>query len=421
MRICNTESPTHFSPYLGHIIWAVVWTLSVAMSLVWHFWQERQETLEMAGLEARVAYDKDILFHRWNSHFGGVYVPVNELSPPNPYLSNVVERDIATPNGKKLTLVNPTYMMRQVHTLERKTMGVISHLTSRKPIRPENLPDPWEDRALLAFEKGIQEVSEIADIDGKTYMRFMRPFMVVKSCLDCHGSQGYREGEVRGGLSVSVPMEPLQKISHVHNASAIWAHLLLWLASMAAIFFGMCKMRRSETARRAAEEETRVQAITDQLTGLYNRRGFIQLAEHHLRQTRQNILLMFADLDGLKRINDTLGHNEGDKAIAEAAQVLREAFRDSDILARIGGDEFAMLAVNTKELTPEIIARRVKERLDQHNADPQRRYKLGMSLGTIEHDPSQPATLSDLMSHADATMYEQKKARSYRIGETIRR
>jgi diguanylate cyclase (GGDEF)-like protein len=408
----------------------VIWTLTLGVSLAWNIWQEQQETLAMAHIEAQVAYDKDMVYHRWNSLSHGVYVSTEHpLSPPNPYLANVPERDITTPSGKKLTLVNPTYMLRQVHTLEREALGVLSHVTSRKPLRPENYPDAWEDKALLEFEKGAKDMREVADIAGKPYMRFMRPLRVVKSCLDCHGSQGYRDGEVRGGLSISVPMLPLWQIAYTHIIQFSIAHALLWLLSMWAIFVALNKIKKSEALRHTAEEETRMLSITDQLTGLYNRRGFMNLAEHHLmlaQRSQRKMLLMFSDLDGLKRINDTLGHAEGDKAIAEAAELLKEVFRESDIVARIGGDEFAVLAVDSKDLNSEIVDKRVSECLEQHNARPNRPYRLGLSLGCIEYDPhcGYPRTqtgISELLSLADAIMYKQKKARSFRLGETIRR
>jgi hypothetical protein len=100
-------------------------------------------------------------------------------------------------------------MARQVNQMTAGIHGSRGHITSLNPIRPENKPDSWETAALKSFEKGVKEVSSLEKIEDKEYMRLMRPFVVEKSCLKCHGAQGYKEGDIRGGISVSVPMEPL--------------------------------------------------------------------------------------------------------------------------------------------------------------------------------------------------------------------
>ncbi|MFH1336834.1 MAG: histidine kinase, partial [Candidatus Zixiibacteriota bacterium] len=125
---------------LKRFIWglATVWTIIVATSLFWDMVQTKQESLEKARIQARVAYEKDIIYRRWNAVHGEVYVPVTKESQPNPHLSDIPERDISTPSGKALTLMNPAYMTRQAHELEKQKLGVRGHITSLNPIRPEN-------------------------------------------------------------------------------------------------------------------------------------------------------------------------------------------------------------------------------------------------------------------------------------------
>ena len=143
-------------PQMKHYVWVLagVWTIVIAVSLIWHSFHTKQETLEVAQTEARVAYEKDIIYRRWNAGHGGVYVLVTKETQPNPYLFDVPERDITTPSGKALTLMNPAYMTRQAHELEKQKLGVRGHITSLNPIRPENAPDPWETEALRAFGRG---------------------------------------------------------------------------------------------------------------------------------------------------------------------------------------------------------------------------------------------------------------------------
>jgi diguanylate cyclase (GGDEF)-like protein/PAS domain S-box-containing protein len=155
-------------------------------------------------------------------------------------------------------------------------------------------------------------------------------------------------------------------------------------------------------------------ALTDQLTGLYNRRGFMMLTEQQLKaasRQRQGMILFFADLDYLKRINDTLGHEEGDRAIVGTAAVLRETFRESDIIARIGGDEFAILAINTGGDADRLL-KRLRERIAVANRRQGRRYELSLSVGIAYYDPETPCSLDALISQADTLMYEQKKGRN---------
>src|SRR6267378_2718552 len=129
------------------------------------------------------------------------------------------------------------------------------------------------------------------------------------------------------------------------------------------------RVRELEAAiaeRKQAEKALRNLTLTDDLTGLYNHRGFFNLAEHHLktaRRARQSSLLLYADLDGLKEINDTLGHSEGSLAIAKTAEVLRQTFRNSDIVSRLGGDEFAILAQNVPHHEVETVTARLEGNL----------------------------------------------------------
>lgn len=115
-------------------------------------------------------------------------------------------RDVTTGQGTRLTLVNPAYMTRMVHELGADAYGLVGHLTSLHPIRPENTPDAWERKALEAFERGAREHSEVVKDKGKTVLRYMGAFLVEPSCLPCHAQQGYKVGDVRGGISVTVPV-----------------------------------------------------------------------------------------------------------------------------------------------------------------------------------------------------------------------
>lgn len=154
-------------------------------------------------------------------------------------------------------------------------------------------------------------------------------------------------------------------------------------------------------------------ALTDDLTGLQNRRGFLALAGQQLKQGQRNLqelLLFTADVDNLKMINDTYGHQEGDSALKRTAAALRRTFRNSDILARFGGDEFCALALEASRETELVIVERLKNNLKQASAG-ESRYALAVSIGTARFNPLRPVALEQLMEQADQSMYRVKKSR----------
>jgi diguanylate cyclase (GGDEF)-like protein len=171
-------------------------------------------------------------------------------------------------------------------------------------------------------------------------------------------------------------------------------------------------------ALRYAIERHRMQAalqnesLTDELTKLHNRRGFMALAGSHIKlaeHTQRPFSLVFIDLDGMKHINDTLGHLEGDRALVEAAGLLSRSTRQSDILARFGGDEFVLLLTTAEKDSADTIRHRLQEQLDACNAQPGRRYRLSFSVGVVTADVDRWLTLEELMAEADALMYRQKQ------------
>lgn len=156
-------------------------------------------------------------------------------------------------------------------------------------------------------------------------------------------------------------------------------------------------------------------ALTDDLTGLSNRRAFFLFAQQQLkmveRRHQDGFLLVLADLDGLKKINDTYGHQEGDVALFEIGHVLKQTFREQDIIARFGGDEFAVLALQATDQDEAIIRQRLQDHLCQKNGKGRHPYLLSLSAGMAYCDPRRPASIDELLVHADQRMYQEKKAK----------
>jgi diguanylate cyclase (GGDEF)-like protein len=155
-------------------------------------------------------------------------------------------------------------------------------------------------------------------------------------------------------------------------------------------------------------------SITDELTGLYNRRGFLMLARKQLElaaRMNKTMWLLFMDVDNMKWINDNLGHNEGDNALRNTANILQQTFRESDILARIGGDEFAVIAFEESKTGADSMTSRISTDMAKFNSKENRAYQLSVSIGAVSCDTSPDCDISMLLSMADKLMYEQKMTR----------
>ncbi|NGX55701.1 MAG: putative diguanylate cyclase AdrA [Chlamydiae bacterium] len=172
------------------------------------------------------------------------------------------------------------------------------------------------------------------------------------------------------------------------------------------------RVSRSAIERHTLRESLKALTFTDELTKLYNRRGFIALTKQHidlaLRQ-KHGFHLFLIDLDHLKGINDTFGHLEGDKALVKTAESLNKNFRISDIISRIGGDEFAVIAINVPHQKGHLLKNHLLEIVKEWNATKEQPWQLSLSIGTAYFDPSQPTTIEKLMKLADQEMYADKK------------
>jgi PAS domain-containing protein len=191
----------------------------------------------------------------WPSHWeGGLYVPPTDQAPPNPFLAHIPDRDVETTKGKKLTLINPAYMTRQVHELGREKYGLRGHITSLKPLRPENAADPWETEALHAFAAGSLKETTRQDTDGQPFFRLMRPLFAEAPCLKCHSAQGYALGDIIGGISVSVPMRTNLGLAAQQRLRLVIAHLVIGVLGLAGLGAGHVHFRNFRRSLQESED-----------------------------------------------------------------------------------------------------------------------------------------------------------------------
>jgi PAS domain S-box-containing protein len=256
-------------------VWVVFWTTTVAGLLASDIRHIRRASLDMALSEARIQNNRDQATRLWAASHGGVYVPVSEVTPPNPRLGHVPERDIVTPSGRRLTLMNPAYVLREMTGHYSGMYGISGHITSLSHLSAETAPDDWERNCLLAFEQGAKEFWDICNMRGTTYLRFMKPMYVEEDCLKCHGYQGYEVGDVRGGLSASVPMSEYIKRQGSETFAHTASFLALWIVGASVIGFtarGLIRRTRERNqaeARLLLSERKYSKVVESSLTGIY--------------------------------------------------------------------------------------------------------------------------------------------------------
>jgi diguanylate cyclase (GGDEF)-like protein len=410
--VSDRHKRSRASVYRYTIALIAAWTVIIAISLTWNIIRERQNTRELALKEARIHFNKDQAFRSWAALHGGVYVTPTAMTPPNPYLNHIPERDITTASGKSLTLINPAYMLRQVKSFYSELYGVKGRLTSLKVINPVNEPDEWERSTLMAFEEGEKEVFEFTHREGEPHLRFMRPLMTEKECLKCHGFQGYKVGDVRGGITVSVPLNPYLAIENKTIHAIALSHGIFWILGLFAIGLASNRIKKRVLERNLAREELEHQAFYDKLTSLPNRALFIQYLDDEIPRTKENrdykFAVLFIDLDRFKNINDSLGHVIGDQLLVAAADTLKYCVRPDDEIARFGGDEFAILLRNCKDVSG---ATRTSDRIQKKLSMPFRLGKhemfvsasIGIALSETGYENAE-----DVLRDADTAMYRAK-------------
>ncbi len=227
----------------------LVWTLLLgffAYSNISHVYQYADD---LALQEARVSVKKDFAYRSWVASHGGVYVPVTKRTPPNPNLSHIPNRDVTTDDGQKLTLMNPAYTLRQMMQDYTKLYGIKSKITSTKLLNPINAPDAWEEKALGVIKRTREPFYEKKQIEEKAYLRYLNPLEINSDCLKCHAYQGYEVGDIRGGVSVSVPLA--DKYGHAWTRSVQIAASFgaIWLLGLGFIYYGFVKIRQSISAK----------------------------------------------------------------------------------------------------------------------------------------------------------------------------
>ena len=289
---------------------------------------------------SRSISEQIVLPRRWSAEFGGVYVKKGPGVESNPWLDHP---DLEAVDGTMLTLRNPAIMTRELSELADTQAGYRFRITSLKPKNPANEPDDFERRSLTAFETGLTELWETEINKSGNEFRYMGALRTEASCLQCHSDQGYKEGDIRGGISVSYKITDMEQNLRKNTMSTLLVTLVLSILTGCIVYVFISRLRRE--LERTRKDLSRA-ATEDALTGLYNRRftmqRFSQEVEKAIR-TKADMACAILDVDDFKSVNDLFGHQSGDMVLKESASAMLECTRSYDIVSRYGGEEFLIL------------------------------------------------------------------------------
>ncbi len=386
-------------------IFLIVWILSISISFFWNFENEKKHHFNITMRSARSLFNELIFTREWNARHGGVYVPISKTTQPNPYLKDP-DRDLRINKDLVLTKINPAFMTREISEITSKKEGVRFHITSLNPLNPHNKATEREEKALKAFHQGTKEVGFfLANAKNNSFF-YMAPLITTQACLKCHKVQGYKEGDIRGGISVTIP-----SLEATIFGPLLIAHALVGvLGILGILLFGIKLDKAYSVLRRQAE--------MDVLTAIPNRRNFSKKIDEELnRGKRKNepISLLFCDIDNFKEYNDTYGHSAGDRCLRSIAQTITTSLqRPGDFCARYGGEEFVVILPDTNGsgalITAEKILRNIRSLNILHKTSlPEPIITISIGIATVEQNMT---TLSaeKFVNQADQALYMAKSA-----------
>jgi len=356
-----------------------LWMLFIATSFGWNYIQMKKEQEELALHAARTLFELIINTCRWNILHGSVYVPVTHTTLPSPWLKEPL-RDIKVNDSLTLTKINHACMTRQISEVAMKQNGIEFHFTSLHPIRPENKATEHE-KAFLQ-ESGTD-----------------------KRCLPCHDNHDYKEGDVIGGISITIPIT--QKNSY---GPLLLAHIGIALTGLLGILVSGVRLNRAyATIQR--------QAVFDSLTGIPNRQSFSEhIVTEFSRSNRTNepLAVIMCDIDHFKAYNDTYGHASGDECLKKVAQTIDQTLeRPGDFCARYGGEEFVVILTDTSHNGAMHIAEKIRSNILDLQIVHKKAFPLQfitLSLG-VATSIDQPLTShEELLKNADTALYLAKES-----------
>lgn len=360
---------------------------------------------------ARSYFSNIVLTRRWNADYGGVYVEKRDGILSNPYLENP---DIEAVDGKVYTKKNPALMTREISAYAEKEGLFEFNITSLKPLNPNNRADEFERLALQRFEEGEKENFRTIKEKGHFFFKYMAPLYVEESCLFCHAKQGYKAGDIRGGISVTFDVSSVKSTIKWQNNLLIVLSILSAVVLLGVIYFFIMRLSSRLSDAYGKIEEM---AMVDDLMQILNRRFFFnRLQEEFQRARRYDAQLgcILLDIDHFKKVNDSYGHQAGDVVLKHIATRIKENCRKTDIIARYGGEEIGIILPNAGEEEAFQLAEKIRNFIEYETVvvDENKKIRLTVSLGVVAVAPEELKELEDyhvIIKLADKALYHAKK------------
>ncbi len=394
-----------------------LWLLLVGLSFTWNYFNALNNHRYLAFQTARATSRQILLASTWNITQGKVYVSQTDDSPSEINSGNQGPSYNHSPKTE-LAPISPAEMIRQLSSIAESQEGIRFNLVGLPPYSDKAKISPWEIEAMQTIKNGEKEVGEFREEKKRTYFRHMSPLYAKKSCLSCHTEQGFKQGDLLGGLAIRLPFKdvfPMLPMASAHfGAGLIGTLLMLWLGG---------KLN-------SAYETIRRQAKIDDLTGIPNRRFFserLNLEFNRCRREHQPLSLIMCDIDHFKDFNDTYGHSVGDKCLKTVAQTIKETLRRSfDFCARYGGEEIVVILPGTPQEGAVNVAERIRSAVEtleiphkNSSASPFVTLSLGVATDYLDYKSHE-----ELIRNADRALYRGKgngrnRVEVYLLGEKI--